>query len=260
MTLENPGAFFSSLENVQSWSSLKDGCGGGTGCGWGLWAALVGTKKDFVLCCHLGPDLLLLLQKLFEECGGEGESLSAQSHQVSVLKPGVVKAVFNSRTGPRVTAQDLFEEQRGTLGHILVQLTHVKLCRLDSGLCLSRVVLCKWQSSTEHDVCYNANAPDVCWWTHHITFQHLRGHVVKCSNAWAVMLEKEWIEVLRTTKINDLNHVHVGDDDVFWFDIQMQNSPAVQIVQTLKNLYNVHHHIIFRVSESVNQTIEELFS
>lgn len=54
---------------------------------------------------------------------------------------------------PRVAAQDLFEEQRGTLGHILVELTEVKLGCLDSGLCLSRVILCKRQSPTEPEWC-----------------------------------------------------------------------------------------------------------
>lgn len=213
-----------------------------------------------MLCCHLGSDLLLLLQKLFEASGGEGESLSAQSHQISVLQPGVVEAVLNSRTGPRVAAHDLFEEQRGTLGHILVELTEVKLGRLDSGLRFSGVILCERQSPAEHDVCYYADAPDVCWWTHHISFQHLRGHIVQCSNGWAELLEEEWIKILCTTKVNDLNHIHVGDNDVVWFDIQVQDSPGVQIIQTLKNLYNICHHVIFRVSESVNQAIEQLFS
>lgn len=41
---------------------------------------------------------------------------------------------------PRVATEDLFEEQRGTLGHILVEFREVKLCRLDPGFSLLRII------------------------------------------------------------------------------------------------------------------------
>lgn len=84
----------------------------------------------------------------------------------------------------------------------------------------------------------------------HNTAQTCLTHIVQCSDGWAELLEEEWIEILCAPKINDLNHIHEGDDDVFWFDIQMQDSPAVQVVQTLKDLYNICHHVVFGVSES----------
>lgn len=52
---------------------------------------------------------------------------------------------------PRVAAQDLLKEQRGTLGHVLVEFAEVKLGGLDSGLYLRWVVLCEWQPSAQPD-------------------------------------------------------------------------------------------------------------
>jgi len=58
------------------------------------------------------------------------------------------------------------------------------------------------------------------------------------------LLEEERIVRLRTSKINDLDEVHVGDDDVFWLDIQVQDAASVEVVQTLKDLCDVSHHVI----------------
>lgn len=110
---------------------------------------------------HLSLDLLLLAHKLLEAGGGEGECLPPQPHQIGILQPRVVEAVFDGGTCPgiqhhihknksavtltlpkgnstaereidkiyrkesilyipRVAAQDLLKEQRGTLGYILV--------------------------------------------------------------------------------------------------------------------------------------------
>lgn len=74
--------------------SLGDGCGGGGG------RTLVGAQEDFVLGGHLSPELLLLDQELLEARSGEGEGLSSQPHQVGVLQPGVVEAVFDGGSGP----------------------------------------------------------------------------------------------------------------------------------------------------------------
>lgn len=41
---------------------------------------------------------------------------------------------------PRVATEDLFKKQRGTLGHILVEFREVKLCRLDPGFSLLRII------------------------------------------------------------------------------------------------------------------------
>lgn len=49
---------------------------------------------------HLLSPALLVSQEFLETGGCEGESLPAKAHQVGVLKPGVIEAVLNGRTGP----------------------------------------------------------------------------------------------------------------------------------------------------------------
>ncbi len=58
------------------------------------------------------------------------------------------------------------------------------------------------------------------------------------------MLEEEWVVSLSTAKVNDLDDVHVGDNDVLWLDVQMEDAPSVEVVQTLEDLHNVGHHVI----------------
>lgn len=50
---------------------------------------------------------------------------------------------------PRVATEDLLEKQRGTLGDILIEFREVKLCCLDPGFSLLRVVFTEWQSATQ---------------------------------------------------------------------------------------------------------------
>lgn len=69
-------------------------------------------------------------------------------------------------------------------------------------------------------------------------------HIIQCSNGWRELFQEQWIEGLCTTKINNLNHIHISDNDIVWFDIQMQDSPAVQVVQTLKYLYDIRHNVV----------------
>lgn len=118
---------------------------------------------------HLLSPALLVGQEFLETGSCEGEGLPAKAHQVGILKPGVTEAVLNGGTGPvreqrvriqtgnereigivygkgsrkslpRVATEDLFEEQGGTLGHILIELREVKLCRLDPSFRLRRIV------------------------------------------------------------------------------------------------------------------------
>lgn len=69
-------------------------------------------------------------------------------------------------------------------------------------------------------------------------------HILQCSNRRAKLLEEERVVSLSTAKVNDLDDVHVGDDDVLWLDVQVEDASVMEIVQTLENLHNVGHHII----------------
>lgn len=79
----------------------------------------------------------------------------------------------------------------------------------------------------------------------------LRGltHVLQCSNRRAELLEEERVVNLSTAKVNDLDDVHVGDDDVLWLDVQVEDASRVEVVQTLEDLHDVAHHVILGVPE-----------
>lgn len=74
-------------------------------------------------------------------------------------------------------------------------------------------------------------------------------HVLQCSNRGAELLEEEWVVGLSAAKINDLDDVHVGDDDVLWLDVQVEDAPGMEVIQTLEDLHNVGHHVILGVTE-----------
>ena len=74
-------------------------------------------------------------------------------------------------------------------------------------------------------------------------------HILQCSNRRAELLEEEWVVSLSAAKINDLDDVHVGDDDVLWLDVQVEDAPGMEVIQTLEDLHNVGHHVILRVTE-----------
>lgn len=50
---------------------------------------------------------------------------------------------------PRVATEDLLEEQRGTLGHVLVEFGEVELYRLDPGFSLLRIDVHEGRSATQ---------------------------------------------------------------------------------------------------------------
>lgn len=193
---------------------------------------------------HLLPPALLVGQEFLETGSCKGESLPTKAHQVGILKPRVIEAVLNGGSGPRVATEDLFQKQRGTLGHILVEFREVKLCRLDPGFSLLRINFDEWRLATQHDESQYAHAPDVRWRAHNIPFQHLWRHVLQCSNRRAELLEEERVVSLSTAKVNDLDDVHVGDDDVLRLDVEVEDASGMEVIQTLEDLHNVGHHVI----------------
>lgn len=69
-------------------------------------------------------------------------------------------------------------------------------------------------------------------------------HVLQCSNRRAKLLEEERVVDLSTAKVDDLDDVHVSDNDILWFDVQVENTSGMEVVQTLEDLSNVSHHIV----------------
>lgn len=74
-------------------------------------------------------------------------------------------------------------------------------------------------------------------------------HVVQGSDGGTELLEEERVEGLSAAKVDDLDGVHVGDDDVVGLDVQVQDPPGVQVVQTLQDLHHIGHHVVLRVAE-----------
>lgn len=59
---------------------------------------------------------LLVGQEFLETGRGEGESLSAEPHQVGVLEPGVIEAVFDGGPGPvGKHFQEIFRSKMGRI-------------------------------------------------------------------------------------------------------------------------------------------------
>lgn len=73
------------------------------------------------------------------------------------------------------------------------------------------------------------------------------------SDPRAEVLEEERVVDLSAAKVNDLDDVHVSDNDVLRLDVQVKNASGMEVVQTLEDLRNVGHHVILRVTEPENQ-------
>lgn len=74
-------------------------------------------------------------------------------------------------------------------------------------------------------------------------------HVLQCSNRRAELLEEERVVSLSAAKVYDLDDIHVGDDDVLWLDVQVEDASGMEVVQTLEDLHDVGHHIVLGVTE-----------
>lgn len=70
-------------------------------------------------------------------------------------------------------------------------------------------------------------------------------HILQCSDRRAELFEEERVEALSAAKINDLDDIHVGDDDIFRLDVQVENASSVEVVQPLEDLHDISHHVVF---------------
>lgn len=73
------------------------------------------------------------------------------------------------------------------------------------------------------------------------------------SDPRAELLEEERVVDLSAAKVNDLDDVHVSDNDVLRLDVQVKNASGMEVVQTLEDLRYVGHHVILRVTVPENQ-------
>lgn len=78
-------------------------------------------------------------------------------------------------------------------------------------------------------------------------------HVLQRSDWRAELLEEERVVGLCTAKVDDLDDIHVSDNDIFWLDVQVENASGMEVVQTLEDLRDVGHHVVLRVTEPENQ-------
>lgn len=74
-------------------------------------------------------------------------------------------------------------------------------------------------------------------------------HVLQCSNRRTELLEEERVVSLSSAKVYDLDDIHVGDNDVLWLHVKVENASGMEVVQTLEDLHNIGHHVILGVTE-----------
>lgn len=77
------------------------------------------------------------------------------------------------------------------------------------------------------------------------------------------MFEAERVEALSTPKVHDLDGVEVGHHDVFRLEVQVEDTAAVDILESLKDLNKVTHHVVLGVTEpciSINLVLTEVSS
>lgn len=75
-------------------------------------------------------------------------------------------------------------------------------------------------------------------------------HILQCSNRRTELLQEERVVSLGTAKVNNLDGVHISDDDIVCLDVQVQDTSSMEVVQTLHDLHDIGHYVILRVAES----------
>lgn len=64
------------------------------------------------------------------------------------------------------------------------------------------------------------------------------------------MLQEQRVVCLSTAKVNDLDDIHIGDNDIVRLDVQVEDASSMEVVQTLEDLHDVGYHVVLRVTES----------
>lgn len=63
------------------------------------------------------------------------------------------------------------------------------------------------------------------------------------------MFQAEGIEALSTSKVYNLDGIEVGHHDVVRLEVQVEDSAVVEVLDSLKDLDQVTHHVVLGVAE-----------
>lgn len=63
------------------------------------------------------------------------------------------------------------------------------------------------------------------------------------------MFEAERVEALSAPKVHDLDGIKVGHHDVVRFEVQVEDTVVVDVLNSLKDLDQVTHHVVLRVTK-----------
>lgn len=74
-------------------------------------------------------------------------------------------------------------------------------------------------------------------------------HVLQRSCCCVLLFEAEGVEALRASEVHNLDGVQVGHQDVVGLEVQVEDAAVVKVLDSLEDLNQVAHHIVFGVTE-----------
>lgn len=89
---------------------------------------------------------------------------------------------------------------------------------------------CEWSSSVDQLVEKNTQRPYIKCMVVIFILDHFRGHVLKSSAKSISLLHM--IRLYTPTEITDFDDISILDENIFWFDISMDKTLLVQVVNT----------------------------
>lgn len=124
---------------------------------------LVDPVDDVALDVGHRPHVVLMLAALYEACQARGVQGDLGVAAVMGLQPGVLQARGCCGPPAKVFLQDHVDEVSGSIAHaaeVFVREAEVHSAHVDTGLLFALVQ--EGGHPTQHDVCQNPDAPDVC--------------------------------------------------------------------------------------------------
>ena len=74
-------------------------------------------------------------------------------------------------------------------------------------------------------------------------------HVLQCSCSCILVSEAERVEALGTPEVHNLDGVEVGHHDVVGLEVEVEDTPVVEVLHALEDLDQVTHHVVLGVTE-----------